>query len=69
VDVPVYPSCPATLRTGTDASSSGADGAARFAHIEALAERGLLEFAVIDPDNVNSHDAERSPRRSRQALV
>ena len=25
----------------------------RFAHVEALAERGLLEFAVIDPGSVN----------------
>ena len=26
---------------------------ARYAHIEALAERGLLEFALIDPGSVN----------------
>ena len=27
--------------------------ASRFAHVEALADRGLLEFAVIDPGSVN----------------
>jgi uncharacterized protein (DUF849 family) len=45
VDVPVYPSYPA--------ASSDTDATARFAHIEALAERGLLDFAVIDPGSVN----------------
>lgn len=49
VDVPVYPSIPSPgIGPG-----SAADGPARFAHIEALAERGLLEFAVIDPGSVN----------------
>ncbi len=41
IDVPVYPSIP---MSGTDA---------RFAHIEALGARGLLEFAVVDPGSVN----------------
>jgi 3-keto-5-aminohexanoate cleavage enzyme len=52
VDVPVYPSYPTIPNTGP---STGIDGEAsqRFAHIEALAERGLLEFAVIDPGSVN----------------
>ncbi len=44
VDVPVYPSIP---------MGGGLSGEARFAHIEALAERGLLEFAVVDPGSVN----------------
>ena len=48
VDVPVYPSIP-----GLDARGNVADPKARFAHIEALAERGLLEFAVVDPGSVN----------------
>lgn len=48
VDVPVYPSIP-----GLDARGNVADPNARFAHIEALAERGLLEFAVVDPGSVN----------------
>lgn len=48
VDVPVYPSIP-----GLDARGNVADPVARFAHIEALAERGLLEFAVVDPGSVN----------------
>jgi uncharacterized protein (DUF849 family) len=44
VDVPVYPSIP---------MGEGMSAEARFAHIEALAERGLLEFAVVDPGSVN----------------
>jgi uncharacterized protein (DUF849 family) len=51
VDVPVYPSYPTILTTDIDASL--AEAAARFAHIEALAARGLLEFAVVDPGSVN----------------
>ena len=53
VDVPVYPSYPSILATGIDAGFAVTDAAARFAHIEALAARGLLEFAVIDPGSVN----------------
>ena len=52
VDVPVYPSYPAFITTGSD-SSSLADVAARFADIEELAARGLLDFAVVDPGSVN----------------
>ena len=52
VDVPVYPSYPAFITTGSD-SSPLADAAARFADIEELAARGLLDFAVIDPGSVN----------------
>ena len=44
IDVPVYPSIP---------MGGGLAPQARFAHIEALAERGLLEFAVVDPGSVN----------------
>jgi 3-keto-5-aminohexanoate cleavage enzyme len=44
IDVPVYPSIP---------MAEGMSAEARFAHIEALAERGLLEFAVVDPGSVN----------------
>jgi 3-keto-5-aminohexanoate cleavage enzyme len=51
VDVPVYPSYPTIQSTDIDASL--ADAATRFAHIEALAARGLLEFAVVDPGSVN----------------
>ncbi len=53
MDVPVYPSYPAILTANIDASFAVADAAVRFAHIEALAARGLLEFAVIDPGSVN----------------
>ncbi|MFO1079222.1 MAG: 3-keto-5-aminohexanoate cleavage protein [Reyranellaceae bacterium] len=42
-DVLVYPSYP----------TEPPDGAGRFAHVEALAARGLLEFAVVDPGSVN----------------
>jgi 3-keto-5-aminohexanoate cleavage enzyme len=48
VDVPVYPSYPTIGEGGIDDTA-----ASRFAHIEALADRGLLEFAVIDPGSVN----------------
>ncbi len=46
VDVPVYPSYPAIPATGMTPAE-------RFAHVEALAERGLLDFAVVDPGSVN----------------
>jgi uncharacterized protein (DUF849 family) len=48
IDVPVYPSYPAIT---TDAGL--ADPANRFAHVEALAARGLLEFSIVDPGSVN----------------
>jgi uncharacterized protein (DUF849 family) len=48
VDVPVYPSYPMTA--GVDIAG---EIAPRFAHVEALAARGLLDFAVIDPGSVN----------------
>jgi len=44
IDVPVYPSIP---------MGGGLSPSQRFQHIEALAERGLLEFAVVDPGSVN----------------
>src|SRR4051812_3040519 len=46
IDVPVYPSYPAIPPEGMTPGE-------RFAHVEALAERGLLEFAVVDPGSVN----------------
>jgi 3-keto-5-aminohexanoate cleavage enzyme len=50
IDVPVYPSIPsAGIGVGPLPSEAGA----RFAHVEALASRGLLEFAVVDPGSVN----------------
>jgi 3-keto-5-aminohexanoate cleavage enzyme len=51
VDVPVYPGYPPL--NSTDANADIADPLVRFAHIEALAARGLLEFAIIDPGSVN----------------
>lgn len=53
IDVPVYPSYPAVMTTGLDGSLVLADAASRFAHVEALAARGLLEFAAVDPGSVN----------------
>jgi 3-keto-5-aminohexanoate cleavage enzyme len=50
VDVPVYPSIPSA---GIGAGPQAMEATARFAHIEALAARGLLEFAAIDPGSVN----------------
>ena len=53
VDVPVYPSYPAIMMTSAGQGSPFADAAVHFAHIEALAARGLLDFAIIDPGSVN----------------
>ncbi len=53
VDVPVYPSLPsAAIGVGVESP----DPAPRFAHVEELAKRGLLEFAVVDPGSVNFVD-------------
>jgi 3-keto-5-aminohexanoate cleavage enzyme len=49
-DVIAYP----TVRYLSNQQAIGADaGALRFAHIESLAERGLLEWMVIDPGSFN----------------
>ncbi len=53
VDVPVYPSYPPIQATGIAGTPDYADPAVRFAHIEALVARGLLEFGIIDPGSVN----------------
>jgi 3-keto-5-aminohexanoate cleavage enzyme len=52
IDVPIYPSYPALTTTGSG-NSTVANAAVRFAHIEALAARGLIDFAIIDPGSVN----------------
>jgi 3-keto-5-aminohexanoate cleavage enzyme len=52
VDVPVYPSIP---------MGGGLAPEARFAHTEALAARGLLEFAVVDPGSVNFTELRPTP--------
>ena len=51
VDVPVYPSYPAFTTDGQMPRLQTYPLA--IAHIEALVERGLLEFALIDPGSVN----------------
>jgi len=53
VDVSVYPSYPSGSTTNNNGALSVVEATARFAHLEALAARGLLEFAVIDPGSVN----------------
>jgi uncharacterized protein (DUF849 family) len=50
VDAIVYPTIP--FAGGADAPG-GIAAAERFAAIEALAERGLLEWAVVDPGSTN----------------
>jgi 3-keto-5-aminohexanoate cleavage enzyme len=50
VDVPIYPSYPAFMTNG---DASLADVAVRFAHIEALVARGLIEFTLVDPGSAN----------------
>ena len=50
VDVPMYPSYPAFTTNG---DASLADAAVRFAHIEALVARGLIEFTLVDPGSAN----------------
>ena len=51
IDVPVYPSYPPLMSTEADADI--ADAKVRFAHIEELIARGLLEFTLVDPGSVN----------------
>jgi 3-keto-5-aminohexanoate cleavage enzyme len=51
VDVPVYPSFPTSVIGSGDASFAEAE--ARFSHIDALASRGLIGFAPVDPGSVN----------------
>jgi len=58
IDVPVYPSIP-SAGIGTDPVPM--DAAQRFEHVEALAARGLLEFAVVDPGSVNTTELATGP--------
>lgn len=48
IDVPVYPTIPLGEEGGQQRSA-----AVRYAATEALAERGLLEIAAVDPGSVN----------------
>ncbi|MBM3395945.1 MAG: 3-keto-5-aminohexanoate cleavage protein [Betaproteobacteria bacterium] len=50
VDVIVYPTVPAANFSGGAGLVSAAQ---RYAHVEALAQRGLLEWAVVDPGSCN----------------
>lgn len=50
VDAIVYPTIPFL---GSGHPPTPLDPAARFAHVEALAERGLIEWAVVDPGSCN----------------
>jgi 3-keto-5-aminohexanoate cleavage enzyme len=58
VDVPVYPSIPSA---GIGVGPLPDEATKRFAHVEALAARGLLEFAVIDPGSVNFTELAAGP--------
>lgn len=51
VDVPIYPSFPTSMIGGGAAGIPEAE--TRFSHVEALASRGLIEFAPVDPGSVN----------------
>jgi uncharacterized protein (DUF849 family) len=58
VDVPVYPSIPSA---GIGVGPLPHEASARFAHLEALAKRGLLELAVVDPGSVNFTELSAGP--------
>jgi hypothetical protein len=49
-DVIVYPTI---AFSGAASDGAGLDARQRFAHTEALAARGLLEWSVVDPGSVN----------------
>lgn len=51
VDVPIYPSYP-TAMIGSGAAGIP-EAETRFSQVEALASRGLIEFAPVDPGSVN----------------
>lgn len=61
VDAIVYPTVP-SVGMGAEAGTRSAQQ--RFAHIEALARRGLLEFAVVGPGstNISHYDEVREDR-------
>jgi 3-keto-5-aminohexanoate cleavage enzyme len=51
VDVPIYPSFPTSMIGSGTAGIPDAE--TRFSHVDALASRGLVEFAPVDPGSVN----------------
>ena len=51
IDVPVYPSFEPLMLA--DVNADAADASVRFAHVEQLVARGLIEFAIADPDSIN----------------
>ena len=52
-----------SIRPIRRSTTPACDGRQRFAHVEALAERGLLEFAVVDPGSVNFTTRDHHGRR------
>lgn len=50
VDAIVYPTLPGIAGTGNGAALTAQQ---RFAHVETLAKRGLIEWAAVDPGSVN----------------
>jgi 3-keto-5-aminohexanoate cleavage enzyme len=63
VDVPIYPSFPTSMIGGGDAGVPAPD--VRFSHIDALASRGLIEFAAVDPGSVNFTRRRQAPMSIR----
>lgn len=61
VDAIVYPTIPTT---GLSGMADNSTPAVRFAHIEALARRGLIEWAAVDPGstNISHYDELREDR-------
>ena len=53
VDAIIYPTIPTTNEANESNESSESSGRGRFAVVEELAKRGLLEWAAIDPGSVN----------------
>jgi uncharacterized protein (DUF849 family) len=51
VDVPIYPSFPTSMIGSGDAGIPEAER--RFSHVDALASRGLIDLAPVDPGSVN----------------
>lgn len=57
VDAIVYPTIPLAGSGLTQGEGAGGEPGARFAHLEELGRRGLLDWAVVDPGSVNFLDA------------
>jgi 3-keto-5-aminohexanoate cleavage enzyme len=61
VDAIVYPTIPLA---GSAYAGAAGDATERYAHVTSLAERGLLEWFVVDPGSVNFARLDAEPRGS-----